>query len=499
MSTQNLRRPSNGRRSLAGAAILALLVLVSPLALGTASGSSLGAHRAAKHAAPAVSCGAAGTLANKSGFEDADGNLTVDKAGCMDWNGFAPVAWTGSPPYQTASGTANGYAFYGATDAVNAHGDTMYAGGVKQADECPATRTGNVNNKSDLARIYVATSVDPVTQHTYLDLAWVRGPLNTTRSDVHVAFELNQNGILCGNGGGFVHRTPGDVLLSYDFQQGTATIGYSVWTGSTWTAVVALPASIAEAGVFYGAGTTYDALKPAGAPDPATDEFGEAGIDLSAAITGNGGKGCKTFGTVIGESRTSGESVSAQMKDYVGPVPVEISTCANPSLTTTQQPASGPMAGTYKDTANISGLLTPDGTGSITFKLYGEEDCHGPILDTESVSHISGNGSYTTPTGIQLNNAGTYYWVASFSGDSWNNPTRTGCDEEPVTVAKASPSVSTTQQPASASVGDTFKDKATLTGGVNLKGTGSITFTLYSGANCGGTVLDTETQRQTGT
>ena len=72
---------------------------------------------------------------------------------------------------------------------------------------------------------------------------------------------------------------------------------------------------------------------------------------------------------------------------------------------------------------------------------------------------------------------------------------RLGCGgaNEEIAVAKASPSISTTRQPASGAVGDTFDDTATLLGGVNPDGTGSITFTRYSAANCGGTVLDQET------
>src|SRR5947209_1619977 len=233
MSTQILRRPWNGRRSLAGAAVIALLVFVSPFALGTASGSYL-AHHAAPKAPPssATGCGASGTIADKSGFEDADGNLAIDHAGCMDWNGFAPVTWTGNPPYQFASKTTGAYSFSGASDAVNAHDDTSYAGGTKQNQDCPATKTGNVPNKDDLARIYVAGSIDPATGHVYLDLAWVRGPLNTTRSDAHISFEFNQGATPCGPGSPLVHRTVGDMLFNYDFQQGSAAIGFSTWTGT---------------------------------------------------------------------------------------------------------------------------------------------------------------------------------------------------------------------------------------------------------------------------
>src|SRR5437667_6775655 len=57
--------------------------------------------------------------------------------------------------------------------------------------------------------------------------------------------------------------------------------------------------------------------------------------------------------------------------------------------------------------------------------------------------------------------AGTYYWVASYSGDANNAPAASGCEDEPVTVGKAAPSLRTTQDPASGTVGASFKDKAT--------------------------------------
>ena len=48
--------------------------------------------------------------------------------------------------------------------------------------------------------------------------------------------------------------------------------------------------------------------------------------------------------------------------------------------------------------------------------------------------NISANDDYTTPTGVQLNSAGTYYWVASFSGDANNESFTSGCNDEPVVV-----------------------------------------------------------------
>jgi uncharacterized repeat protein (TIGR01451 family) len=161
-----------------------------------------------------------------------------------------------------------------------------------------------------------------------------------------------------------------------------------------------------------------------------------------------------------------------------------------PEISTTQNPDSGAIGDTYKDTAHLSGGASPSGT--ITFNLYLEQNCQGSTLDTETVT-VNGNGDYSTPTGFNIQNAGTYYWVASYGGDSDNNAIASGCNDEPVSVAKNQPSIVTTQDPASGSVGGTYKDQATLSGTVNQDGSGSITFKLYDTADCGGSVIDTET------
>src|SRR5205807_1779653 len=163
-----------------------------------------------------------------------------------------------------------------------------------------------------------------------------------------------------------------------------------------------------------------------------------------------------------------------------------------PSISTTQQPASGAIGITYKDKPTLWGGVNYAGTGTINFKLYSAARCGGPVLDDENVSSISANGDYTTPAGFAIQNAGTYYWVAAFNGDANNKSFTSGCNDEPVVVAKNQPSISTTQLPASGAIGITYKDKATLSAGVNYAGTGAITFKLYSAADCGGSVLDTE-------
>src|SRR5207245_444307 len=96
---------------------------------------------------------------------------------------------------------------------------------------------------------------------------------------------------------------------------------------------------------------------------------------------------------------------------------------------------------------------------------------------------VSGNADYTSSsfTAIQ---AGTYHWRASYSGDLNNNaagPTACADPAEAVVVTKASPALTTTAS-GSVAAGGSVNDVAHLTLGTNP--TGTITFTLYSDAEC---------------
>src|SRR5689334_22987491 len=394
------------RRNVFGATLVVALVVVSLLTLGSASArtqassslastsSSSAAQQAAVNGSVSTSgagassvgggvlasitgCGADGTIADASGFEDADGNLDIDTPGCMDWNGFTPV-WSGTAPFQTGSASNNGWTFVGATDAFNSTSDSIYAGGVKQDTVCPATVTGKANDKADLAAMYVATQ--RIGDQTYLMLAWERQLDTTVQSDVFISFELNQGNVSCGAGSPFVERTPGDLLIQYNFQSGVSTIDVQEWDGTTWQP---LPTPPYEAAV--NSGTVTDTIRPDGPVDLTTFEFGEAGVNLSALdLTGNGGKACETFGSVLGSSRTSKSGDTAQLKDFVGPAPFDVSTCVAPTTTTTLKNAadnstiangsSVPYGSSVYDTATLSNLITgqtPTGKVQYTFFTNG--------------------------------------------------------------------------------------------------------------------------------
>ena len=175
----------------------------------------------------------------------------------------------------------------------------------------------------------------------------------------------------------------------------------------------------------------------------------------------------------------SGDSNNSPASTLCGDEQVTVNP-ASPTITTTPDPGSGPMGTTLKDSATLAGAANLDGTGSITFNLYGPGDTTcATSIHSETVPDISTDGPFDTSTGYVADSAGTYNWIASFSGDSNNSPASTLCGDEQVTVNPASPTITTTPDPGSGPMGTTLKDSATLAGAANLDGTGSITFNLY--------------------
>jgi uncharacterized repeat protein (TIGR01451 family) len=109
---------------------------------------------------------------------------------------------------------------------------------------------------------------------------------------------------------------------------------------------------------------------------------------------------------------------------------------AAPSIHTTPS-AGGNVGVVLNDSATLSGGAdTPQGT--ILFKLFGPNNatCNpegaAPVY-TQSVD-VDGNGTYNTLPGYSTGAAGTYRWVARYSGDDNNLGVTSGCSDEQVTV-----------------------------------------------------------------
>jgi hypothetical protein len=148
-------------------------------------------------------------------------------------------------------------------------------------------------------------------------------------------------------------------------------------------------------------------------------------------------------GTYNWTASFNGDSANDPASTTCGDEPVVIT--AQPSVSTTVSPSTGPTGSTLQDSATLANTGTLDGTGSITFKLYrpGDTNCASPI-HTETVTSISSDGPFTTTTGYVTSAPGTYNWTASFSGDSNNGAASTTCGAEPVVITGISQITSAT-------------------------------------------------------
>jgi len=281
----------------------------------------------------------AGAVGTAQGFQDDDGNLADDGAG-IDWNSFSPTTWTGQAPNRTSTKTANGFQFLGIEDAQATTSDSAFAGGTKQDEDCANVISAKAPNKDDLKRVYMATT--NVGGNVYLDLAWVRIPQNTTSPSAHIGFEFNKapSGSSCNEPDGLVKRTAGDMLIVYDFEGGSGdvpTLTLRRWVTSgpcevssnsapCWGTATNLTAGGFAEGKVNTTGSVSDTIGPA-SETLGTNEFGEAGINLTAAGVFTPGQ-CETFGKASAVSRSSGNSGTAQMKDLVGPANFTLANCA---------------------------------------------------------------------------------------------------------------------------------------------------------------------------
>jgi hypothetical protein len=270
-----------------------------------------------------------------STFEGGDGNLLVNTTGNTDWANVQGL----NPGFDLASGT----------------GDNAFGKGTKEDDPNVSVVSGSIPpNKSDLTRFYEASEFSQVNNHNFLYLAWERtNVLGTANFD----FEINQKTQpdLTTTGAKTLARTAGDLLVTYDFTNGGGrpTIGLLRWLTSATTPVVPnFPTNVCfSSNTFpcWGDKVTLDGTDSIAAVnnlDPVTDplfpnqpnyinpvpalQFGETAIDLTKAGVFSAGT-CTAFGSAFVRSRSSA-SFTAEIKDFIAPIPVNISNCGQVTI-----------------------------------------------------------------------------------------------------------------------------------------------------------------------
>ncbi|WP_400996063.1 hypothetical protein [Agromyces sp. GXQ0307] len=276
-------------------------------------------------AGPAIAAGPL-SLAGSEFEIEADANLVVDAASppSLDW---ANVNETRKDDLAT-----------GATD-------DSFTQGTKEDTAVPVPEFGSIpNNKSDLKTFGVYR--EQTGSKDFIHLYWTRvqEPNGTTNMD----FEFNQSMADSGNGV-TPQRTEGDLLIQYDLSRGgtspvlwvafwltdtdfnppydSATVATSDCTASNAFPCWGLRTNLTTAGLATGAINSTAITEPnsAGLGALSARTFGEASIDFTQLL---GTEGCTSFGSAYLKSRSS-DSFTAALKDYIAPVPVNITNCAS--------------------------------------------------------------------------------------------------------------------------------------------------------------------------
>jgi uncharacterized repeat protein (TIGR01451 family) len=290
--------------------------------------------------------------------------------------------------------------------------------------------------------------------------------------------DSNNTAVSSGTASELVTITPAAPTVTTSQQPATATVGTSIADKAT------------VSGGFNPTGTVTFHLynNPNGTGTPL---FTDPNVPLVSGMATSTGYSTTATGTVYWVATYNGDSNNSSVTSGTAVEPVVI-TPATPTISTSQQPATATVGTSIADKATVSGGFNP--TGTVTFHLYNNSSGTGtPLFTDANVPLVSG---MATSTSFTTTATGTDYWVATYNGDSNNSPVSSGTALEPVTIAPATPTISTSQQPATGPVGTSIADKATVSEGFNP--TGTVTFNLYNNPSGTGTPLFTDTEPLSG-
>ena len=451
-----------------------------------------------------------------TGVFELDGNVVHNAATIppYDWtNLFGPTGNQLVTP-DPVNGPLLASVFVDDTDAIDT---TYFAGGTKIDDRIHNMSCGGpaANDKTSLDFVYGANIHVPVgapddAGHDVLYLGLEKQAAGNGGDNAFGFWLFKDKTVGCSGSGSFTGaHTDGDLFIDGLFTNGGGASNIQVfrWNGNDITG--SLGSTPVATGDVCGVVATNDqqcAIANNGtiasgpwrsSPTMAKNTFVEAGIDLTTLLGTQGG----CFSTFLVDSQSS-QSTSSQPKDYAGGT---LNTCVTPPISTTATPGGStvPLGDANQfDVATISAAGGhPAPTGKMTFFLCNPSQVtsggcvSGGTQVGNPVSINAGSASSDKASGSLLATIGKYCWRSEYNPDAdgskfYNAGSHTNATDECFTVVKNSPTIMTTPNPTSVTLGApsvTLKDSAVLSGGHSP--TGTITFTLvYNSAT-----VDTET------
>ncbi len=341
------------------------------------------------------------------GFE-IDGNRGQDSSNGIDW---------GTSPFPMA--------LTHFTDLYKTGHDNGFTQGSFRNDQTSWTCDPHKSaGKDDIKTGDIAIRTVAGQQYLYLDFSRVAGPGTTF---IEFNFSQAAQNLATNQGCNAVPlRQTGDLSIEFGFTDGGFDKSFAV---EKWTCdyTQAAPNQCTFADVTLGVeGVNWEAGYNDAEDNKAT--YGEAAVNLSTIL--DGAVSCDHFSKVSMDSHSS-EKEKNEMKDLVAPTPFNggcPEVLVNPGIAT-QASLPITVGGNISDTASLTGGNNP--TGTITFEVFGPNDatCTGdPAFTSAATAAVTGNGTYFSAP-FTTTEAGTYRFVATYSGDANNNPALGHCND----------------------------------------------------------------------
>jgi len=160
--------------------------------------------------------------------------------------------------------------------------------------------------------------------------------------------------------------------------------------------------------------------------------------------------------------------------------PLTVNPSGGATIATTLSSTSIIVGNTVTDSATLAGTTATAG-GSVTYNDFANGVCTAPA----TVISIVGVTNSLVPNSraVMFNSTGSFSFNAVYSGDANNGGATSTC--EPLTVNKASPTITTTLSATSITVGESVSDSSTLSN--FYKASGTVTYEFFTGSSCTGT------------
>jgi HD-GYP domain-containing protein (c-di-GMP phosphodiesterase class II) len=154
-----------------------------------------------------------------------------------------------------------------------------------------------------------------------------------------------------------------------------------------------------------------------------------------------------------------------------------------PTVVTDLSSRSLKLGARVHGTATIANAV-PDASGSVTYRVYRNDTCSssGLVATLGSVKVSSGrvpSSSNWTTRGP----AGTYYFVADYSGDASDDASQSGCGADPLVIGRGVTSITTRLSATTVAIGGEVDAGAAIIGSRHGAG-GTVTYDVFNNDAC---------------